>query len=401
MDKRLTKKEDESFVEYSARCYRLKESLNLNNLQVYDIIKENTGTQLSESSVRCPATNFNQGYYCREKEFATNGNETELKKLDEKIKELDIARKKMQATKVEYNRNNTKDARYELFYENVRDAIETLPLPKFDKIQINNDNNGEYLLALSDIHYNADFESDNNCYSRDEVKLRFEILLEKTKQIVKKNKISHITVIGLGDSIQGMLRISDVKLNDVPVVHAVVEVSRLIATFLNELSKCVYITYRHTMNSNHSQCRYLGTKANEMPSEDMEYIIGNYISDLVSENKRIEVKLSLYDYDSFSLCGQNIITLHGHQIKNIKEVIKDFSVRHKRFYDLCFMGHFHGGQSLSVGELNGNTEIVVCPSFVGSDPYADKLMVGSKAMCKLFKIEKNVGITETYTMVLN
>ncbi|MDB2161272.1 hypothetical protein PMX22_15885 [Clostridium butyricum] len=401
MDKRLTKKEDESFVEYSARCYRLKENLNLNNLQVYDIIKENTGTQLSESSVRCPATNFNQGYYCREKEFATNGNEIELKKLDEKIKELDIARKKMQATKVEYNRNNTKDARYELFYENVRDAIETLPLPKFDKIQIHNDNNGEYLLALSDIHYNADFESDNNCYSRDEVKLRFEILLEKTKQIVKKNKISHITVIGLGDSIQGMLRISDVKLNDVPVVHAVVEVSRLIATFLNELSKCVYITYRHTMNSNHSQCRYLGTKANEMPSEDMEYIIGNYISDLVSENKRIEVKLSLYDYDSFSLCGQNIITLHGHQIKNIKEVIKDFSVRHKRFYDLCFMGHFHGGQSLSVGELNGNTEIVVCPSFVGSDPYADKLMVGSKAMCKLFKIEENVGITETYTMVLN
>ena len=401
MDKRLIKNENETFIEYSARCYRLKESLNLSNSQIYDIIKENTGTQLSESSVRCPATNFNQGYYCREKEFATNGNDVELKKLDEKIKELDIARKKMQATKVEYNRNNTKDARYELFYENIRDAIKTLPIPKFDKIQINNYNNSEYLLALSDIHYNADFESDNNCYSRDEVKLRFEILLEKTKQIVKKNKISHITVIGLGDSIQGMLRISDVKLNDVPVVNSVVEVSRLIATFLNELSKYVYITYRHTMNSNHSQCRYLGTKANEMPSEDMEYIIGNYISDLVSKNKRIEVKLSLYDYDSFNLCGQNIITLHGHQIKNIKEVIKDFSVRHKRFYDLCFMGHFHGGQSLSVGELNGNTEIVVCPSFVGSDPYSDKLMVGSKAMCKLFKIEENVGITETYTMVLN
>lgn len=88
MDKRLTKKEDESFVEYSARCYRLKENLNLNNLQVYDIIKENTGTQLSESSVRCPATNFNQGYYCREKEFATNGNEIELKKLDEKNKRI-------------------------------------------------------------------------------------------------------------------------------------------------------------------------------------------------------------------------------------------------------------------------------------------------------------------------
>ena len=402
MDKRLMPKENESFVEYSARLYRSKDELNLgNNMNIYDIIKEMTGTKLSESSVRCPATNFNQGYACREKEILENGNSAEIKKLEEKIEELDTARKKLQATKIEYNRNKTKDVRYELFYENIREAIETLPLPQFQEINDNKEACGEYLLAISDVHYNAEFDSDNNTYSRDEVKLRFEILLEKTKQIVKKNNITYLTVLNLADTIQGMLRISDVKLNDVPVVHAVVEISRLIAMFLNELSAYVRITYRHTVNSNHAQCRFLGTKASEMPSEDMEYIIGNYVADLVSKNDRIEVKLSLYDYDSFTLCGQNIISLHGHQVKNIKEVIKNFSVRHKRFYDLCFMGHFHGGQTISVGELNGNTEIIVCPSFVGSDPYSDSLMVGSKAMCKLFKIEEKVGITETYTIVLN
>ena len=60
-----------------------------------------------------------------------------------------------------------------------------------------------------------------------------------------------------------MIRLSDIKMNDIPVVDSVVEISRLLATFLNELSKYTKIQYRHIMSSNHSQNRYLGTKASE------------------------------------------------------------------------------------------------------------------------------------------
>ena len=247
----------------------------------------------------------------------------------------------------------------------------------------------------------SSLESENNTYSREEVKRRFEVLLCKTIKLIQRNNIEKINVLEMGDTIQGMLRISDVSLNDIPVVDSVVEISRLIASFLNELSKYTYVEYRHTMASNHSQNRYLGTKASEMPNEDMERIIGNYIKDLVSNNSRIEVILSDKDYNSFELCGQKIISLHGHQVTSVKNTIKDYSMLHKIWYDIAFVAHFHSGQSMSVGELNGNTKIIVCNSFIGSDPYSDSLKLGAKGICELFKIERNQGITETYTMVLN
>ena len=323
-----------------------------------------------------------------------------IKEIEDKKEELIKERMKLQTTKIEYNRNLRKDSRFEMFYENINDARDRLPMPVFEEL-ICEEQEGEYVLALADIHYGAFFESINNSYSREEVQRRFGKLIAKLKVLIHKNKINKLNIIELGDTIQGMLRLSDVKLNDIPVVDSVVEVSRLIATFLNELSRYTEITYRQVMASNHSQNRYLGTKANEMPNEDMERVIGNYIKDLVVNNPRVEVVLSERDYDSFELCGQNILTLHGHQIKSINNAIRDYSMLHRTFYDICFVAHFHGGKQMSVAEGNGNTEIVVCPSFIGSDPYSDSLKIGSKGMCRLFKIEENQGITEQYTIILN
>ena len=323
-----------------------------------------------------------------------------IKEIETKKEELIKERMKLQTTKIEYNRNLRKDSRFEMFYENINDARDRLPMPVFEEL-ICEEQEGEYILALADIHYGAFFESINNSYSREEVQRRFGKLIAKLKVLIHKNEINKLNVIELGDTIQGMLRLSDVKLNDIPVVDSVVEVSRLVATFLNELSRYTEITYRQVMASNHSQNRYLGTKASEMPNEDMERVIGNYIKDLVANNPRVEVVLSERDYDSFELSKQKILTLHGHQIKNINNAIRDYSMLHRTFYDICFVAHFHGGKQMSVAEGNGNTEIVVCPSFIGSDPYSDSLKIGSKGMCRLFKIEENQGITEQYTIILN
>lgn len=398
----LKMRDGESPKEFGIRLYSNKIEYGLSNKEIYDIYVKETGDSRAESSIRGYFTNIidgiNIGY---EKALSDREDNDLIKELEEKKQELIKERMKLQSTKIEYNRNLRKDSRFELFYENIRDAKDRLPMPQFKEILNNSENSGEYILSLADIHYGAFFTSENNYYSREKVKEQFEILLFKLKILIHKNRIEKIKVLELGDTIQGMLRLSDVRLNDIPVVDSVVEVSRLIATFLNELSKYVHIEYRHIMASNHSQNRYLGTKASEMPLEDMERIIGNYIKDLTFENPRVDVVLSDKDYDSFEVCGQNILSLHGHQVKSINNIIKDYSMLHRKFYDLCFVAHFHGGKQISVGEGNGNTEIVVCPSFIGSDPYSDKLKLGSKAMCKLFKIEESMGITENYSIILN
>ena len=403
MEERLKRNENEKFYTYVRRLVDGK--FKDNTLTDYDhteIYKAIYGIEVNSSEARKRMYGLRDFFANFNEEELNNITEDEtLQELESKRVEIEKERKKLQATKIEYNRNLRKDSRFELFYENIKDSKDRLPLPKFNEVLLNDYDNGEYLLSIADIHYGANFQSENNNYSREEVKRRFEVLLSKTRQIVKKNEITTLYIIELADTVQGLLRISDITLNDIPVVDSVVEVSRLIATFLNELSKDVNIVYRHTMASNHTQNRYLGTKASEMPSEDMEHIIGNYIKDLVSNNPRIEVILSENDYNSFELCGQSLLCLHGHQVKSVKNAIKDYSMLHRKFYDICLLAHFHAGQSMSVGESNGNTEVVVCSGFVGSDPYSDSLKVGSKGMCKLFKIEESLGITETYTIVLN
>lgn len=326
-----------------------------------------------------------------------------IKKIEEKTKDLEKERKKLQATKIEYNRNLRHDSKQELLYENIKDAIKRLPVPKFNinntKIDCKN-NSSAYMLCIADLHYGADFVSDNNIYNREICKKRIEQLTNKVINKCKTLNVSKLNITTLGDCIQGMLRISDVKINDVPVVECVVEVSRLIAQMLNEISKVTYITYYHTMASNHSQTRPLNSKQ-LLAEEDLEVIIGNYIKDMLRYNKRIKVILSNKDYNSIQLVGQNILMLHGHQIKNLNNVIKDYSIQHKKWYDIVICGHLHGGSSKSLAELNGNTELKVVPSIVGSDPYSDSLKVGSKSMSKMYKIEKGNGITEEYTFVLN
>ena len=375
----------------------------LNDLDWDEIVtKHNLGIHrdVLRKAFQSPMGGYSVYKYLQEEQINNIEDDETIKLMDDKIEELKKERYKLQATKIEYNRNIRKDSRFELFYENIKGSKDRLPLPKFEELQIN-ENDGGYVLSLADIHYASTFESENNIYNREEVKRRFEILLQKLKKLIYKNNINKLTIIELADTIQGMLRISDVTLNDIPVVDAVVEVSRLIATFLNELSKYTTIEYRHVLSGNHGQNRYLNTRANEMPCEDMERIIGNYIKDLVSNNDRIEVVLSKNDYDSFEICGQNILALHGWQVKNIENSIKDYSMLHRKFYDICFLAHFHAGKTISVGELNGDTKVVVCSGFIGSDPYSDKLKKGTKGKCELFKIEENLGITETYTIILN
>lgn len=410
MEELIKKKEDETSYEYGLRLIKLKKD-GVVDIDWEEIVKL-TGLELNKDSLRKANDTIYGGYnvakYYEDKIANMKNNSNDNSEIKELIQEYEDKRllaekeiKKLQTLNVERNKLTRVEGRKELFYESIRNTIERLPLPEFRPVDNVVELDSEYLLAWADIHYNATFKSTNNEYSREECVRRFEVLTGKVIDLVKSKGITKLNVMGLGDDIAGMLRLSDLRLNETTVVESVVEVSRLIASVLNEISSVCEVEYYHTMASNHTQTRNLGTKANELRAEDVEFIIGNYIKDLLKDNYRVAVNLTDKEYQSFELVGQNIIALHGHQIKNIKKVINDLSQLHRKFYDIALLGHLHGGQSISVGEGNGNTEVKIVPSIVGSDPYSDTLMVGSKSMSKLYKVERNYGITEEYTFVLN
>lgn len=324
-----------------------------------------------------------------------------IAKNEELKNEIIKERKKLQATKLETLRNVNHEARFELFYENVKESFESLPVPQFEYID-SEENDRAYVLGISDIHYGANFTSINNHYSIEECKRRFDVLFNKTVKEIKREGITTLKVLNLSDSIQGILRISDVKLNEVAVVDAVVGVSKLIASFLNELSKYCYIEYIHVGSANHSQTRPLGSKASELANEDLEKVIVNYIHDALQFNERVKVKSTDgSDRVLFKIFDFECIALHGHQIKNIKNAIKDLSILHKKFFDFTFLGHSHMGQSMFNGESDVCCETIVVPSFIGSDPYSDKLALGSKAMAQLYTFDNVEGHIQTTNFLLN
>ncbi len=337
----------------------------------------------------------------KESEDNVVSNDTDI---DDKIRELQKERHKNQATAIELNRLNRQQDRFELFYENVKDAIQTLPVPhfKYDGSCLY-ENQKEYVLGLADIHAGANFKSENNEYSLEICTDRFNKLLNYMIDYVQEYNITKLNVVELGDSVQGLIHITDVKLNETSVVAAVVYIAKLIASFLNDLSEYCYIDYYHVPSANHTQTRCLGTKANELVAEDLEYVIANYIKDVLTNNENISVHTNFgHEYVEIPIFQFNVIALHGHQINNIQNSIKDLSMLHRKFYDYVLTAHLHASNDMTVGEgASNDAEVLVCPSFIGSDPYSDKLMKGSKAACKVFTFDNKNGHIGTDKIILN
>lgn len=357
-----------------------------------------------ESTYRKSYQSFNKMMEANRNKFV-NSNE-QLEEINKQIEELKRERIKLQTSNIERNRIDRSVSRQEMYYEYVGNAITSLPLPEFNPFPIENKEGEtiEYLVALSDMHYGATFKSENNEYSPDIARDRLVYLTEELVQFTQKNKIGKLNIVCLGDVLQGLIHLTDLKINDSTVVKSCVEICRLIAMMLNTLSAYTQIEYYHVPSANHTQIRALGARANELMDEDLEYLIGNYIKDLCANNNRIIVHLAEEgkQYVAFSINGYNIVAMHGHQIKNIESAIKDISMMRREFVDILILGHYHAGKQITVGEgCCADCEVLINPSFVGSDPYSDSLMKGSKAAVSIYGIHEIYGHDETHKVILN
>lgn len=405
----LRKLDGENEEQFIFRLGQAKDSgqINMSWDELADIInrefRESEDEYRSEAAYRKP--------YQQAKRFLDSNvfkkYESDISYLHELEKQKEDIRKeriKLQTINIERNRIDRNLSRQELFYEYVGEVCTTLPLPNFHPLYKNNDSNLKYLVTLSDIHYGATFKSINNEYSPAIAKERLEKLCGELISFVNNKQISNLYIASLGDMLQGLLRVSDLKINDSSVIKATVEISRLIAQFLNELSSYVHIDYYHVPTANHTQTRPLGTKASEIADEDLEYLIGNYISDLCCANDRIHIHLANdgYQFIEIPIWNYNIIAMHGHQLKNVNNSLRDLSMLCHKFIDFLILGHFHSGKEIPCFEANSNdTEILISPSFIGSDPYSDSIMKGSKSSVKIYGFDSISGHTETYKIILN
>lgn len=403
MDQSLKRIDGETQDQYFYRICMMKETLGFTWPQMAEIFNKEFGCNKGDTAYRKKWAAFKDVFDANEDKLV--GENAYLEEINAAKHALEKERQKLYATKLEASRNLRQESRAELFYENIRSAIAALPTPEVTyRIDEVHKNEKEYVLAIADIQAGAKFKLDCNEYSLDICKNRFNDLLSLVVDYILENHIFKLHIVGLGDTIQGILRLSDLKLNETSVVEATVTVSRLIANFLNELSEYCYVEYYHTPTSNHSQTRNLGSKANELMFEDMEYVIGHYIQDMLSMNDSVNVHLhDGYDYIDIPIFNYNVTAMHGHTIKNLEDALMDVSAARRKFIDYLILGHYHSSRHIP-GNEHGHydTEVLMCPSFQGTDPYAfNKLGKSSKAACNMFVFDKKYGHTGTEKFILN
>ena len=398
MEDFFKKYEGESDEDCIYRICAMKEELGYTWPEMAEILNDALQKSYSDSKYRKDYTAF-----CK---YSKNEAEHTVSCTCGDAMEIAKERQKLYATKVENARILRQKSRQELFYENIAYSIKTLPIPEYDcnNLSAVGSREHEYVLTIADLQAGAKFDIDCNSYSLEECAKRFKVLLGEVTDFVFSHAINKLHVVELGDTIQNILRISDLQLNETSVVNATVTVARLIAEFLNDLSAVCEVEYYHTPTSNHSQIRPIGTKASELANEDIEFVIGNYIQDVLRNNNRINVNLNFgYDHIEIPIFNYNILALHGHTIKNLETALRDLSVKHRKLIDYVFVGHYHTGKVIPGNAHNGHdTELLMSPSFQGADPYAyNKLGLSSKAACKIFKFDSVHGCVGQEKFILN
>lgn len=392
--------ENESEEELIYRVCKDKDLIG-NWEQVSEILNKILNYEYTSSKYRKQYQSFQKMLKANQSKF-TDSN----KQLEEIKKQIEILRKeriKNQTVNIERNRVDRSESRQELYYENIGSICNSVPLPIFRELNINSGKE-KYVVTLADIHYGAKFKSENNEYSPLIAKERFNELRDNLIEFINQKDLNELSIVSLGDVLQGILRVSDLKINDSSVVKATVEISHLIAIMINDLSEYCNINYYHALSANHTQIRPLGTKSSELADEDLEYVIGNYIKDLCKDNERIKVVLAddNKQYVKVNIFDYEILAMHGHQIKNIENSLKDISMLRHKFVDYLLLGHYHNGKEIPSQESTYiDTEILISPSFIGSDPYSDSLMKGNKSAVKIYGFDETKGHNETYKIVLN
>lgn len=399
----ISRNENETNFDYGLRLIecKMEGSQDIDWQDIVDALNLDIHRDTLRKACQGEFGSYNVLKYLKNKYSKSDNVDTEiLDELELKIIEAKKERKKLQTVSLEYNKMLREQARDEMVVEAIRDIIPLCPPVDFKPLKFGRKEK-EWVLAFGDIHFDKFFESVNNSYSTDEIHRRFELLLSNVIGQINKEDIDHLTIVNLGDSLEGLLRISALRSMRHGMLQSVIMVSRFIGDWLNRLSEYVTITYRHVETANHSELRLFNQKRGET-DENLELVIVNYIHDYVRNNVRIEVPILNQNYIPFKIFDYNIIALHGDQIKNIETALRDLSMVHRVFYDYVIMGHYHSGKNSTINEGETNDkEYIIVPSIVGSDPYSDSLLRGSKSSALLLGFTEGQGWVDRRKFILN
>lgn len=309
---------------------------------------------------------------------------------------------KAQTERLENNRWLRELSRDEMITQYIVDAISNLkPLEVPSRLPYI-ENNKSYTLCYSDPHYGVEFSIKGlfgetiNEYSPEIFERRMWSLFYKVKDIIEKENITTLHIYDFGDSIDGLLRVSQLWKLRYGVIDSTIKYSEFISNWLNEFTKIVNVKFQMVIDANHSQLRLLGQPKNTFKDDNMSKIIAAFIKQRLCDNPNFEFIVNPTGMIFDNLVGYNLLGIHG-EVKNMDNALKDFSRIYNVQLNYLIGGHIHHGKYEEVGQ---DYETLNIPSIIGIDDYSLSLLKGSNSGAKLFCFEENNGKSLEYSIKL-
>lgn len=322
-----------------------------------------------------------------------------LDELEQKRFDIQKERKKLQVINNKYQENARLEGRFELYLENIIEAINSLApisIPNCSKKY--SDGDGEGCLFISDSHYGRVSEIvdlDNgiiNKYNPEEFERRMWNLLEQIEEDRKYPMYNSLTIVDCGDCIEGVLRSGSSLLNlKYGNIDSAIRYSEFMSVWICAVSVRLGIPVKYKLvGGNHDIMRILDGKPS-FEEENIAKMILKYIAQRVenemlkanSSGKYLDVLVDNYKpvcYNEFF--GLNVMSYHGDS-KNMKTDITFFENLYNIKIDILYGGHLHHGYEEEIGIASkGSKEVVRLPSICGIDDYAVKARKLARAGAK-------------------
>lgn len=225
-----------------------------------------------------------------------------------------------------------------------------------------------YRVMISDLHigkYEYDIHSD--------------LLLETCNRIVENVPTEYPLELWFGgDTIDGLLRVSQIRKIKMNLVDQVANATELITSFIETLSQEYCISDIKFINeSNHDQIRPLGSNRSDFPEENLSKFIGEALY------RYCQVKMIPFEHNKefvVDIAGKDVVFLHGDEFRNPQAMYK--------YYEgmTVLHGHFHNFYHNQFG--------IGLPPMVWGDDYTKGLGIAEVETKPAFLIENNGFVKE-------
>ncbi len=396
---------NESIDEFGIRLAVNKEIYSLTWEDIAEILNKENNENFTESKYRKYLSPFIEGY-----EYALGKKLEDKEILDElELKKLEAQRElqKMRTVRSEVVRMNRETARAELFTEEMVEAVKKMKpinVPK-EIVKFGTGEKG-HILFFGDSHYGKDIIIEDiygnimNEYNPEIFEERMWRLLEETKDIIKKENIKYLKVVDLGDSIEGMIRVSQLANLRYGVADSTINYTNFLVQWLNKLTldAKIYIDF-YSCFGNHDDLRLISGKKGDFPHENVGKFITWGLGLALSDNKNININDAHKDgFAYFECAGFDIFATHGADDKNFESAIKDYMMFYDANIDYLVGGHKHTSDYSDVAIMKG---VIRVRSIMGVEDFAKKIKKCSSAGASLIIFEEGYGKKVTYDIVLN